>query len=82
MPLISKKQLIRYLINYTFIDDLKDEVLTEYFEKIFGISERTMDQIFQEKHKILLNNNDKIKDYIDFNQLKETIKKYVKENYN
>jgi hypothetical protein len=81
MPLVSKKELIEHIINYTFQDGLEQELVGKYFEKIFGISENVMMEIFREKHRIILNNKDEICDYIDFNSLKEMIKKYVDENY-
>lgn len=81
MPLVSKKDLIRYLINYTYKDDLEAEILGKYFEKIFGISDLTMHEIFKEKHKLILNNKEEISCYIDFNEMTEMIRKHVEENY-
>lgn len=81
MPLVSKKDLIRYLINYTYKDDLEIEILSDYFEKIFGISDSQMSEIFKEKHKLILNNKEEISCYIDFDQMTEMIRKHVEENY-
>ncbi len=81
MPLVSKKELIENLVNFTFPDGFEEELVGKYFEKIFGISENIMNEIFREKHNFMLNSKGEIRDHIDFNELKEMIKKYVDENY-
>lgn len=83
MPIASKKDLIERLLKYTYRDDFIDDFISDNFEKIFGISESELDEIYAKKHNHIFIHidNPQVKCYIDFEELKQCIKQFVENAY-
>ena len=85
MPLLSKKQLIEMIMQYTYMNDLEDEITTLFFEKIFGVSAIELNEIYNLKYERLFKKDSEgintINTYVDFDEIKKMIKEKVEEYY-